>query len=365
MKLMIMLLVLAMVVALDVWVFIRLVIAFRRLRVPVAKDGKSDDMPTVTICIPARNETHAMTQCLERVVASDYPKLEVIVLDDGSRDDTSILIKSFAHAGVRFIEGKQLPEGWLGKNYAQSVLAREASGQLVFFIDVDTMIDRHTVSRLVSLVLQENIKMASIIPMRNDHWMTSTLFTTMRHFWAMMRHTPRQPRATSNAWVIERSLLLDQFDHDTTLPLSMKVETSIARKLAATNDYRLFLSNKWLGIRFEKRWSSQVETSIRVLYPQCHYHWYEALLLIGLLCIALLPYAAVFFTVWAWLVIILQYLIALYYISHVWSRYRLFGAALLPVTISQELVLLFMSAYRYTFGTVTWKGRSIKLTRAS
>lgn len=90
--------------------------------------------PSVSVCIPARNETHAMTQCLERVLASDYEKLEVIVFDDNSADDTSVLVKSFAHAGVRFIPGKKLPEGWLGKNHALEVLAQEASGTYIIFL---------------------------------------------------------------------------------------------------------------------------------------------------------------------------------------------------------------------------------------
>ncbi|HEY5695544.1 MAG TPA: glycosyltransferase, partial [Candidatus Saccharimonadales bacterium] len=44
------------------------------------------ELPTVSVCIPARNERHAMTQCLERVLASTYQKLEVIVFDDSSDD---------------------------------------------------------------------------------------------------------------------------------------------------------------------------------------------------------------------------------------------------------------------------------------
>jgi hypothetical protein len=49
------------------------------------------------------------------------------VFNDQSGDNTSFLIKSFAHAGVRFIDGSPLPEGWLGKNFAQHHLYRESS----------------------------------------------------------------------------------------------------------------------------------------------------------------------------------------------------------------------------------------------
>ncbi|USN96074.1 MAG: glycosyltransferase [Candidatus Nomurabacteria bacterium] len=353
---------LGVVGALDIFILIRLRVAFRRLTMPVDLPVQKD-LPTVSICITARDETHAMTQCLERVVASDYPKLEVIVLDDGSRDDTSMLIKSFAHAGVRFVEGKPLPEDWLGKNYAQAMLADEASGKYILFMDVDTLIERHTVARLVSYLLFYKAKMVSVVPLRNNRWESSTLVTTMRYYWAMVRFTPTRPRAVSNAWLIERKLMLDELQNDTSLQKSMLMETTIARKLAAEKAYRLVMSSSWLGVRFEKKWSSQVETSIRLLYPQCDAFWLQVIWLVVLLGVTLIPYAVVWWQPWAGVLVALQYLIAYYYLSRVWVRYRFVGALLLPFTIAQEIALLIVSLYQYKLGVVTWKGRPIQVYR--
>lgn len=356
---------LGIVAALDIAILLKLHQAFQRTRFPKEHPAKLNELPTVSVCITARNETHAMTQCLERVVASDYPKLEVIVLDDGSYDDTSLLIKSFAYAGVRFIEGKPLPEGWLGKNYAQSLLANEASGEIVLFMDVDTLIERHTVMRLVSYIQQRQVQMVSAIPLRNHRWELSTLMTTMRYFWILMRFSPNYPRAASNVWLIKRELLLEQLETDTSLPLSMLMETTIARKLAAKRHYRLVLSNDWLGIRYEKKWSSQLETSIRLLYPQCHTSLAQVAGLVLLLAITLVPYVAWWWQLWALVLIVMQYVVGYYYLSHIWQRYRFIGAVLVPVTIVQEIILLIVSAYKYKTGTVTWKGRPLKAVKSS
>lgn len=356
-------LLLGMVALIDIVVLAKLIYAFRLLRFPNEGDVDIAKLPTVSVCIPARNETHAMTQCLERVVASEYPKLEIIVLDDGSHDDTSMLIKSFAFAGVRFVEGKPLPDGWLGKNYAQSILAHEASGKYIFYMDVDTLIERHTITRLIGYVQKKRAKMVAVVPLRNERWETSTLMTTMRHFWTLARFTPNHPRATSNAWLVERELMLDQLKNDTSLPASMLMETTIARKLANVRKYRLVMGNSWLGIRYEKKWSSQVETSIRLLYPQCDAYILQVLWLIMLLGVTLLPYILLWFQPWALVLIAAQYAIGYYYLSHIWIRYRLIGALLVPVTIAQEIILLVMSTYQYKFGTVTWKGRPIKSVR--
>ncbi|HUO61953.1 MAG TPA: glycosyltransferase family 2 protein [Candidatus Bathyarchaeia archaeon] len=357
---MIMLIILAIVGVVNLAVLLKLRYAFRLLRVPTEQKMMARDLPTVSVCITARNETHAMTQCLERVVASDYPKLEIIVLDDGSRDGTSLLIKSFAHAGVRFVEGKELPDGWLGKNYAQSILADEASGKYIFFMDVDTLIERHTVARTVDYMLQYQARMVSIVPIRDDHWQTSSLMTTMRYFWALMRFMPNRPRAVANAWLIERQLILDQLATDTSLQLSVQLETVISRKLVPERKYRLMMSSAWLGLRYEKSWESQAETSIRLLYPQCNRNLLQVVGLLLLLGLMLVPYVAVWWQPWAWAVIVLQYLVALYYLSTVWSRFRLVGALLMPVTIAQEITLLIISTYRYNFGVITWKGRPIQ-----
>ncbi len=353
--------ILGVVGTVNLYVLVKLYTVFRMLTIKTADNLTLErDVPTVSVCITARDETHAMTQCLERVVGSDYPKLEIIVLDDQSHDDTSILIKSFAHSGVRFVQGEPLPDGWLGKNHAQALLANEASGEIVFFMDVDTLIERHTIARLVQYYLHHKARMLSVVPIRNDHWTTSTLFTTMRHFWTLMRFRPHYPRAVANAWLIDRKTVLEQLKMDDTLARSVQMETTIAKKLAATKEYRLVMSSKWLGLSYEKRWSSQVETSIRLLYPQSSSNAIQVAWLIALLMTILSPYILIWWFPWLAGVILAQYLISLYYLSRVWVRYRFVGALLLPITVIQEIILLIISTYRYNFGTITWKGRPVQ-----
>jgi hypothetical protein len=359
MEIMIELTLLLAVGVIDAAVYARLARNLKLLEFTDGEKNNQNELPSVTICIPARNETHAMTECLERVVASDYPKLEIIVLDDGSRDNTSVLIKSFAHAGVRFIEGKELPEGWLGKNYAQSILADEASGRYVFFMDVDTHVDRFTVARAINYLLQHNARMVSIIPTRSNTWRTNTLFATMRHFWTALRFSPNRPQATANAWIIEREYLVKKLGESTALPMSVQLETSLARDLAESHDYRLVLSSHVLGLSYEKRWTSQVETSTRLLFPQNGKNILRACMIAAVLMLALFPYIIVWWQPMALLVILLQFIIAMTYLHRTWGRYAAAGAFFLPYTLAQELLLLFMSVYKYARGTITWKGRPI------
>lgn len=357
---MIILLLLALVGLVNVLVLVKMLRAFKMLAMRKYNLPESEDeLPSVTVCIPARNEIHGMTQCLDRVVSSDYPKLEIIVLDDESRDETSVLIKSYAASGVRFVEGKPLPEGWLGKNHAQNILAHEASGSVVFFMDVDTLIRPNTVSTAIAYMMGEKVDMVSVIPTRQDVWRASAIFATLRHFWTVIRFSASKPRAASNAWLIKREVLLQELENPA-LGMSVQMETAIARDLAAKHAYRLALSNESLGLTYEKKWRSQLETSIRLLYPQCHKRWYRAVGLAGVLALLLVPYVALF---WAWqvalVVIVLQHGVYYYYLSRVWTRYSSLGAIALPIILIQEIMLLLVSTWRYNFGQITWKGRPI------
>src|SRR5258708_23758653 len=111
----------------------------RTTRAPrLPEPGISDhDLPTLTVAIPARNETDDLEACLTSLVASNYPKLEILVLDDCSQSRrTPEIIRSYAHAGVRFVEGKSPERNWLAKNQAYQQLFEEANGELLLFAGV-------------------------------------------------------------------------------------------------------------------------------------------------------------------------------------------------------------------------------------
>lgn len=322
--------------------------------------------PSVSVCIPARNETHAMTQCLERVLASDYKKLEIIVYDDGSADDTSILIRSFAHAGVRFVPGADLPDGWLGKNHALEVLAREASGTYVVFMDVDTFVKPTTISELVGYAMTEDADMVSVIPGRNDARRASAIFGHLRYFWELVLSNAKAPASSSSLWLTKRQLLLERFDGFAMFKSDVSIEASLAQRLGAR--YRCLISTEELGVTYEKKWHSQVETSQRLLYPKAGGTWWQGLIVTVLLAMLNTPLfilLATPITGWTlfqimalWLTLVFMAVYATY-TYHIWNRGWWLGGLSWPFVIFQELILFMRSTYGYVRGTITWKGRLV------
>ena len=95
--------------------------------------------------IPAFNEERVIAQSVSRVLASDYPGLQVIVVDDGSKDATSTVVRE-TFAGEDRVRLLTLPNG--GKAAALNRALREATGEVVIALDADTQFEPETIAKL-------------------------------------------------------------------------------------------------------------------------------------------------------------------------------------------------------------------------
>lgn len=333
-----------------------------------------DDMPTVSVCIPARNETHAMTECLQRVIESQYPKLEIIVLDDLSGDDTPVLIKSFAHEGVRFVEGSPLPDGWLGKNHALQSLLEEASGTYILFMDVDTRLSPDSIEQLVAYAQNEKALMVSVLPRREDGWRASVIFSPLRYFWELMFHSNSAPATASNAWLIDRKTLVERWQGFTHFKEAIQPESRLSAALMATNQYRFLIGTESLGVSYEKKWRSQVATSIRLLFPLIGAKFSHAvivgldlLILAGPLFVLIAGIFAGFGILQVVALVFWLMFAGLYasYLKQVWKHGWWLAGLLWGFIVIQEVVLVALSAWGYHKHIVTWKGRLVRVPKSA
>lgn len=345
------------------WRLRRLLALFHK-RALISAPALLHDLPSVTVCIPARNERHAMTRCLESILQSRYKKLEILVLDDASVDNTSQLIRAFAKDGVRFIEGSTPPTGWLGKNYALQRLASEASGTYILFLDVDTTLAPSSISQLVSYSELSQANMVSVLPIRGDFWRPSVILAPLRYFWAMLFHSKHRPIAASNAWMVRRKQLLQDFNNFEALRLDIEPEVTIAECYAVSNSYRFLTSKQLLGVQYEKKMSSQIETIMRLRFPQLNYSVVRTLAVAFLMaaivvCPLVLVTASRHFAILAAAVYIMGFGCYYQYLRFTWERGAILGAWLWPLLLILDTGLTLGSALGYKMKRITWKGRPI------
>ncbi len=111
-----------------------------RLSPPVG--APVEPVPSVTICIPARNEAQNIAACVEAARNQLWPSLEVVVVDDRSTDDTGRIAREAARgdARVQVVSGTEPPVGWSGKAWACARAAAEGGGEVLIFVDADVIL---------------------------------------------------------------------------------------------------------------------------------------------------------------------------------------------------------------------------------
>lgn len=341
---------------------------------PIINPRSDHDLPSLSVLIPARNETVDLEECLLSLVASDYPKLEIIVLDDCSvTKRTPEIIRMFAHDGVRFIQGEMPDEkNWLAKNQAYERLSSEASGGVLLFCGVDARFERQTLRLLVETMLERKKQMVSVLPLRADQAQSSiTFIQPMRYLWelALPRKLFNRPPVLSTCWIISADSL-KRLGGFKAVARKIVPEAYFANQLTAHDGYSFVRSNNLLGLASSKALDEQQATAIRTRYPQLHRR-IELVVFTALteLFVFVMPLAQCFV---AWLLPFPVYifiasltaslfLLTIYYFVAVRTKLNspLLAWICFPLAIFTDVVLLHVSMIKYEFSSVEWKGRNV------
>ena len=102
--------------------------------------------PPVSVIIPAYNEERVIVDSVQRILSSDYPALELIVADDGSKDGTSAVVAEHFGSDPR-VKLMTLVNG--GKASALNRALKHASGEIIIALDADTQFLPDTIAKLV------------------------------------------------------------------------------------------------------------------------------------------------------------------------------------------------------------------------
>jgi glycosyltransferase involved in cell wall biosynthesis len=90
-------------------------------------------LPRLSVIVPVLNGRLQLPRCLEAIVGSAYPQFEVIVVDDGSTDNTRDIVERW---GARYLRTPRR----LGPGGARNLGARHAHGDVLLFVDADVVV---------------------------------------------------------------------------------------------------------------------------------------------------------------------------------------------------------------------------------
>lgn len=122
-------------------------------------------VPAVSVLIPARDE-EASIEAAVRAACAQTTDVEVIVLDDGSRDATPVILRRLAAElpRLRVLPGTPLPQYWAGKAWACWQLAVAARHDWILFVDADVRLAPDAAARAMALARADDADFASGFP---------------------------------------------------------------------------------------------------------------------------------------------------------------------------------------------------------
>lgn len=133
-------------------------------RPPIEVPG---ELPTVSILVPAKDEGERIRRCLLSCAQQDYPKLEVIAINDRSTDNTGAVMDELAAANPRLkvLHNTEPPAvGWTGKNNALHQGMKHATGDWLLFVDSDVILERDALTIGMAVVRRKNFQLLSLLP---------------------------------------------------------------------------------------------------------------------------------------------------------------------------------------------------------
>jgi len=118
--------------------------------------------PRVSVIIPAWNEGVGVIKTLDSVVTNGYDNLEVIVVNDGSTDNSDALIKNYIHNyRLKAPEGEQrltyIYKENGGKGKALNAGVSKAKGDIIMTIDADSVLMKGSVAKLTKYYMDKEI----------------------------------------------------------------------------------------------------------------------------------------------------------------------------------------------------------------
>src|SRR5215472_793370 len=138
----------------------------------------SSEQPFVSIILPVRNQAKTVSDCIRSLIGLTYANREIIVVDGSSTDGTREQLEKFEDR-LTIVEEQNLPQGWVGKNWACHQGYERSKGKLLLFTDGDSVHANDSLTRAVDYLQAENADMVTLAP-----------GTILRSFWEKVLQPP-------------------------------------------------------------------------------------------------------------------------------------------------------------------------------
>lgn len=113
-----------------------------------------DFMTKLSVIVPCYNTSKYLSTCVDSIIANKVKDMEIILVNDGSKDNTLDVIKEYAEKYPKLIKYIDKKNG--GLSDARNVGIKQASGEYIALIDSDDYIDNDMLSKIMKKAIEGN-----------------------------------------------------------------------------------------------------------------------------------------------------------------------------------------------------------------
>lgn len=204
---------------------------------------------SITAVVPARDEEAVIATCIESL-ASQPEITEILVVNDQSTDKTAEVVRGLGSKipRVRLLETEGVPSGWVGKNNAVALGAKEARTPWLLFTDADAQLEIGATAKALQIAEQSNAALVSFSPEQiTERWYEKALipfvYTRLaKHFSYDAVNNPASKAAAANGqFLLIRRDAYDAIGGHASVGSDVLEDVALARRAKAAG-FRL-----WFG----------------------------------------------------------------------------------------------------------------------
>jgi glycosyltransferase involved in cell wall biosynthesis len=227
------------------------------------------DCPSVSILFAARDEEEKLPGALNKFLALDYPRYEVVAVDDRSEDGTAEILDSAARSDPRLkvVRVSSLPAGWLGKPHAMQQAYEHSSGEWLVFTDADVHFSPDLLRRAVALARREgwdHLTLLSSVEMHSVGEKIALTFFGMGFIIGVRPWRTNDPHSTGYAGVgafqLVRRITYEAIGMHRRLAMEVVDDMKLG-KLVKEGGFRSGVGKGWKEVRV--RWHAGVGNIVR------------------------------------------------------------------------------------------------------
>ncbi len=354
-----------------VFLLIRFTIALLNLiHHPLIPVSRSHSYPLLSILIPARNEASNLPCLFSQLQNIKYDPLEIIVLNDHSEDNSEQILKDYQKKSpkITYINGKELPKGWLGKNWACHQLSQIAQGEYMLFLDADIS-ELHPELCVYTVTEAQKRKLAllSIFPQQYMLTMAERSIVPIMHYlllsllplsWIYKLPFPSMSAANGQYMLFNAQIYRRYLWHKSVKKIIVE-DIAIMRKIKKQGLKGMtYLSRGLIKCRMYHSYRDGIEGFSKNILAGFG-NSITGLMIYLVLVIFSWPFTIIYLPVCVGLLSILMILGIRIIISYISKEHISWNILLHPVHMTHLIAISFLSVYKKTTKRNIWKGRNV------